>query len=140
MKDIQPLLVQITQWTSTREDIAGLLLVGSYARGAATDESDVDFVLLTHQSDPYLDYNGWLSAFGHPVKIEPEDWGMVQSRRVFYDNGLEVEFGITIPAWAAVDPVDAGTRRVIADGAQILADREGRLAVLLRAVNTKSTG
>ncbi|MER8119845.1 nucleotidyltransferase domain-containing protein [Streptomyces sp. NPDC094031] len=34
--------------------MVGLLLVGSYARGAARPDSDVDVVLLTADQPPYL--------------------------------------------------------------------------------------
>ncbi|MFJ6663069.1 nucleotidyltransferase domain-containing protein [Streptomyces sp. NPDC091383] len=38
----------------TREDVVGLLLVGSCARGAERPDSDVDVVLLTAGPAPYL--------------------------------------------------------------------------------------
>ena len=63
---------------------------------------------------------------------------MVQSQRVFYAD-MEVEFGITTPAWAHIDPVDAGTARVVRDGAQIIHDPAGMLARLLNTVNDQRT-
>jgi aminoglycoside 6-adenylyltransferase len=57
---------------------------------------------------------------------------MVTSLRVYYTEGLEVEFGMTTLAWAAV-PVDPGTRHVVAHGMRILWDREGLLARLQEA-------
>jgi hypothetical protein len=49
------------------------------------------------------------------------------------EGGLEVEVGLTEPAWAATDPVDPGTRRVVTDGMRILRDPDGRLAALAAA-------
>ena len=52
---------------------------------------------------------------------------MVTSLRVFYQDGLEVEFGIITAEWAALPP-DNGNARVIAGGMQILVDKAGLLA------------
>jgi UTP:GlnB (protein PII) uridylyltransferase len=45
--EIESVIDRVTRWASGRSDVAGLLLVGSCARGAARPSSDVDFVLLT---------------------------------------------------------------------------------------------
>jgi hypothetical protein len=39
-----------------------------------------------------------------------------------YQNGVEVEYGITTPDWAAI-PLDAGTREVISGGMIVLFER-----------------
>ena len=44
------------------------------------------------------------------------------SLRVWYRDGLEVEFGLTDESWAA-SPLDAGTRSVILDGIVVLFER-----------------
>ena len=44
------------------------------------------------------------------------------SIRVWYSDGLEVEYGITDERWTAV-PLDEGSRQVIADGMQVLFER-----------------
>jgi hypothetical protein len=58
--------------------------------------------------------------------------------RVWYGDGLEVEFSLTDPGWASLPP-DPGTQEVVSDGAQILFDREGTLAMLLASI-TPNTG
>jgi len=47
--------------------------------------------------------------------------------------GLEIEFGIAYPAWAALTPVDAGTRDVVTDGLQPLYDPTLLLAEVVAA-------
>ena len=42
--------------------------------------------------------------------------------RVYYESGLEVEYGLSSSEWAD-PPIDADTGRVIADGMRILLDR-----------------
>ena len=44
------------------------------------------------------------------------------SIRVWYEDGLEVEYGIANEVWAA-EPLDKGTQQVIADGMGILFER-----------------
>lgn len=81
--------------------MTGVFLVGSHARGIAASESDVDLVVLTTEPKRYLDDFTWVSAFGDFKSIRHEDWGMVQSIRVFYEDGHEIEYGITTPALAS---------------------------------------
>jgi uncharacterized protein len=134
MHDIHPFLDQLQQWLAQQPAIMAVLLVGSHARGSARPDSDIDLVMIAQDPAAYLQDQAWLPTFGPVIQAEIEDWGLLQSIRVFYANGPEVEFGLTPPQWAATDPVDAGTQEVVADGARILLDRQGLLAALLHAV------
>ena len=49
-------------------------------------------------------------------------------------SGLEVELDVGTPAWASVDPVDPGTRKVVSDGMRVLHDPDGLPAGLVEAV------
>ncbi|MBI5300706.1 MAG: nucleotidyltransferase domain-containing protein [Chloroflexi bacterium] len=120
------LLSHLTTWAEQQPDITGVLLVGSYARGTARPDSDVDLVVLTTQPQRYLNSISFAEQFGAISKWQKEAWGKVTSIRVWYRDGLEIEFGITQPAWAK-HPLDAGTRQVISDGMQIVFDRVGSL-------------
>ena len=133
LPDIGWLLDALRSWGSGREDIAAIALVGSYARGAATPDSDVDLVILTDDPDAYLSRPGWIEQFGEPVTVADEDWGRLRSIRVVYRDELEVEFGFVLAGWASSDPVDEGTRRVASDGLRIILDRRGQLGDLARA-------
>ncbi len=53
-------------------------------------------------------------------------------------SGLEIEFGIGSPTWAATDPLDPGTKRVIRDGLHILYDPDGLLTAVQAAVRATS--
>jgi len=52
-------------------------------------------------------------------KHQAEDYGKLTSLRVWYQNGMEVEYGITTSHWAAT-PLDTETHRVISDGMIVL--------------------
>jgi predicted nucleotidyltransferase len=44
MEDINGFLEKVKKWADTQRDIKAILLAGSYARGQAHDESDIDLV------------------------------------------------------------------------------------------------
>jgi predicted nucleotidyltransferase len=119
---VDEFLTQFTAWASAQPNILGAALVGSYARGTAKETSDVDLVVLARQPEPYLQTTDWTHQFGQIQRNQTEDYGRLISLRVWYADGLEVEFGLTDESWAAV-PLDEGSRRVIADGMRVLFER-----------------
>jgi len=121
IKDIQNFLTQVTHWAKNQEDIKGIALVGSYSRGTANKDSDVDLVILAKNHKNYLSDLTWLNQFGNNYLIKKEKYGKVTSLHVQYINSHEVEFGITTSAWTKTPP-DRGTVEVIQDGIQILYD------------------
>lgn len=125
MENIQDFVNQFVSWASEQSDVQAIAVVGSYARGEARADSDIDFVILTVQPETYLQSRHWIEQFGRVEKYQIEDYGKLISLRVWYQNGLEVEYGITTPDWAAL-PLDAGTREVMRGGIIILFER-GRL-------------
>lgn len=130
---VQKLLEDVVAWATQEASVVGVALVGSHARGAARPDSDVDLVILTLDLQPYLDDTSWLERFGNVASCKTEDWGLVTSLRVLFEDDLEVEFGLTTPLWAGL-PVEAGTRRVVGDGMRILYDPKNRLGTLQRNV------
>jgi predicted nucleotidyltransferase len=108
-------------WAAGRDDILAVVLVGSQARGAATETSDVDLVLVTSHPDRYFGDIEWVRTFGTVVGQRIEHYGVLDSLRVHYADPLEVEYGVTDERWA-VDP-DPGTRAVLAAGFRVLYER-----------------
>ena len=121
-KEVNKFLNEVTQWAFARTDIQALALVGSYARNAARETSDIDLVLIALKRDRYLHNLDWIKRFGNVEKYQIEDYGLLTSVRVWYDDGREIEYGLTDENWAA-EPLDDGTRRVIEDGMRILFER-----------------
>ncbi|MHB8778169.1 MAG: nucleotidyltransferase domain-containing protein [Anaerolineales bacterium] len=132
-KQVHILLKEVTKWAESRPEILGVALVGSYARDEARADSDVDFVLLASEPQELINKPEWVNAFGLVKSCTVEDWGLVTSLRVYYRDGLEVEYGLTSSDWAG-KPIDAGARQVILDGMKILLDRVGILSRALREV------
>jgi predicted nucleotidyltransferase len=96
VEGLRDFLTGFLSWASEQPDVQGIALVGSYARGAARDDSDIDFVILTDQPHQYLEDVAWIDRFGLVEKHQTEDYGKLTSLRVWYQNGMEVEYGITI--------------------------------------------
>jgi hypothetical protein len=128
MQSVEPLLRAITAWAASRGDIVGLALVGFWARGTAGPNSDVDLVLLTPEPATFCTSSAWLNeigwaSLGVAVRSHHDaDYGVVWSRHVEFSDGGRVEFGFGYPSWAAVAPIDAGTRSVVSRGCRVLFD------------------
>jgi hypothetical protein len=123
------LIRDVQAWAGTRPEVLGVALVGSHARQAARADSDVDLVIVCESPPALLAEATWIGAFGLPLRSQREDWGRVQSLRVWYADGLEVEFGAADRNWAA-PPLEEGTRRVVRDGWIAVFDRGGAFAGL----------
>ena len=122
----------VVAWAKNAPGLMALALVGSYARGDARPDSDVDLIILLKNPEAYLRDHDWLSRFGVPDRIVEEVWGKVTSLRVCYTNGMEVEFGLTNLGWGS-DPGDEGDARVIMDGLIVLHEQEGHLSSKLNS-------
>ncbi|MGA1137484.1 MAG: hypothetical protein ACO30K_14825, partial [bacterium] len=85
--------------------------------------------LLCTEYEIYLQELGWINDFGKLTSVRLEDYGKLTSVRVFYEEGPEVEFGLTQLGWLA-QPLDAGTVGVLRDGFQIVYDRSGKYSAL----------
>jgi len=120
------LVKAVASWAENHVDIVSVALVGSHARGAARSDSDVDLVIQCASPARYLGDLTWISEFGVAKDVSVEDYGVVQSVRVFYEDGPEVEYGITSSEWATL-PLDEGTLKVLRDGVKVLLDRDGSL-------------
>lgn len=111
------------RWSTRRKDIRAVALVGSYAREAATEASDVDLVIITENPKKYLINTEWTRVFGTVIAQKVEDYGKLTSLRIWYESGLEVEYGFTTREWVKA-PLDKGTKRVIDDGMRVLFEKE----------------
>jgi uncharacterized protein len=131
----------VSGWAREQPTIQALALVGSHARGTAREDSDIDFVLLTTDPHAFQAETAWLDTFGwDSIGAQIGEWrderyGQLWSRRLLLEqNNGEIELGFALPSWADVDPLDPGTRAVIADGCRILHDPKNILSRLCAAV------
>ncbi len=106
---------ELVAWCSRRADVRAIALVGSWARDEARCDSDVDVVLLTTDPARYLETEDWALALGATV-VATRHWGVLTERRLITATGMEVDFGVVDPSWAATAPLDEGTAKVARDG------------------------
>lgn len=119
-------LIPIIQWAYTDSNIQSIGLCGSYARGHARDDSDIDLVILCKDATLLINNLDWINKFGTPLSHGVEHYGIATSIRVFYHDSYELEYTIVPESWADI-PLDPGTKQVLADGHKILVDKTGLL-------------
>lgn len=122
--DINALFKSIVVWAQNDQRIHAVVLVGSHARRNSRPDSDVDLCVLMDGREELLRSPSFFSRFGAMKRYKLEDWSACQSVRVWYQNGLEVEFGLVKPDWIK-RPLDPGTMRVLQSGCKVLADKHG---------------
>jgi DNA polymerase/3'-5' exonuclease PolX len=129
-REIQDLLELARALAEARSDVRAVALVGSWARGKPKMDSDVDLVVLTDDPAAYIESEDWIGGLGGVSVSRTRRWGVATERRLITAEGLEIDVGIVTPDWAATDPVDEGTRRVVEDGMVAIYDPDGLLAAL----------
>jgi uncharacterized protein len=139
---IKLILEEVARWATFRAEVAAAALVGSWARGASRIDSDIDLMFLTNspalfrQDETWINEIQWTNIDAEIDDWEDKDYGVVWSRHVYLNDETEIEFGFGSLSWASLEPVDAGTFRVISDGCQILYDPEYLLRKLIDTVKS----
>lgn len=119
----EKLIDAVKQWAEENRKIESVIIVGSYARGTNTDTSDLDLVILTPCRDEMVENQEFTELFGKITKRQTEYYGACTSVRVWYQSGMEVEFGLVKPSWIDV-PLDPGTYQVLSDGYKVVLDKK----------------
>jgi predicted nucleotidyltransferase len=138
---LSALLTIIVRWAANSPHILAVALVGSYARGAARADSDIDLMLITSTPETFRQETQWLQQIdwehiqAHITTWKDADYGLVWSRHTQLSNGTEIELSFGPPQWAATNPIDTSTYKIVSAGCWILLDPTGLLNHLLQQVN-----
>ena len=138
--EVDRIIALITDWARQRPDISGLAMIGSWARGCARPDSDLDFVLLTDRQSEFQRDRDWPGAMAWDrAGFTLEGWedaayGAVWSRHFTLAPRAALELSFAAPSWASLDPIDPGTLRIVEQGCRILIDKNGALASLVASV------
>lgn len=141
---IDSILNQVVQWSNRQTDITAAALVGSWARGAARANSDVDLMFLTPNAVAYRASQEWMTEIAWEVlgyRIQgwkDQSYGLVWSRHIYLEGGVEIECSFGFPSWADTQPIDPGTAGVVRNGCKILYDPEDLLIKLIDRVSISS--
>ncbi len=131
--EVRGFLERARTWAGTQPDVVALGLAGSWARGEARGDSDVDLVILTLEPRRYIEDETWIRDLGGLRIVKTQAWGPMTERRFVLPSGLEVEAGIASPSWAATKPVDPELPPIVRDGFRVLYDPERMPAWLVKA-------
>ncbi|MGI9252813.1 MAG: nucleotidyltransferase family protein [Thermomicrobiales bacterium] len=118
------LLDAVLVWVEKQPDIVSAALFGSWVAGAARPDSDIDLLIVAHDSAGYFAWQDWLSDFGKPGDRVQERIAGLPALRVWYADGPETEFVFAAPAdLAASEPAKllASPLLIIHDPAGVLA-------------------
>jgi predicted nucleotidyltransferase len=136
-EDVEEVLGRVTEWAARREDVRALALVGSWARGRARVDSDIDLVLLVDEPERYSERDEWAAELGADEVSRRREWGAITEHRLVLATTIQLDLGIGPASWAATDPVDSGTYGVVRDGMRVLHDPDGVLAALKAEVRRR---
>jgi aminoglycoside 6-adenylyltransferase len=113
---------RFAEWSLTRQSIAAVIVVGSWARAEhpADEWSDLDLVAFASDAASYLHEPAWLNTFGR----HDQEW------IALYDDGSKLDV-----AWLSIDPAAAPTLQAMLDafpypnvlqrGVRVLIDKTG---------------
>jgi hypothetical protein len=96
-------------------------------------------MLLVPEPQSFRSDEHWLSEIDWAGE-RVADWhdaayGSAWSRHVELQPHGEIEFTFCAPSWAATDPIDTGTAKVVSGGCRILVDKMKLFGNLLTAVS-----
>jgi hypothetical protein len=119
----------LARWALQQDDIVAAAVFGSWARRTARMDSDFDVVVHTTHPGQYVADDGWIAAVvGQDASIvRTQEWGPSRSGVSAFHLASKSSSAWS-RSWAATDPVDPGTARVMRDGFEPLVDEDARPA------------
>ena len=133
----------IASWVKARSDLKALGLVGSWARGDARPDSDLDLLILADNPAVYRLSDDWLYHLPLPEMFRVSShkgatYGVVWSCHALLQSGAELELTFAAVDWAATDPIDASTRDIVLTGFRVIVDKDGSLRRLAKAIQNSN--
>jgi uncharacterized protein len=132
------IVAPIVSCARRHSDVLAVAVAGSWARGAARSDSDVDLILLVREPEDFRgqDWPGEIAwREGRVTQWHDADYGVAWSRHLQLSDSREIEFTFCRPSCADTDPVDSGTAEVVSGGCRVLLDKSGLFEKLLSAVS-----
>ena len=139
-RQVEALIAAVRFWVEGEDDLRALALAGSWARGDARPNSDVDLLIVANEPAARRCPEEWLpdisfAAAGFEIDdCEARTYGDVWSCHVSLHSDGEVELTFAPPAWASASSLDPGTTFVVRDAFRVIVDKDGALQRLIAAV------
>lgn len=144
--EVESLVAALESWARACDDMRGLAIIGSWARGTARPDSDLDIMLLVEAPEHFRSGTSWLleipwSDTGFAwIRFEDIDYGAAWSRHLALEPDGELELCFASPSWASAEPLDEGTASVVTGGCRIVLDRDGLFESLLEQLAARQPG
>jgi hypothetical protein len=129
------------------EGLRAMAVCGSWARGSARPDSDLDVLMLAREPQrwiaaphPWLTHMGLTEAGFTMARVRIARYGVVTSLHCELRPTALLELSVAPEDWANVNPIDPGTRRVVSDGFRVLVDKDGALRALVAAIGAATNG
>lgn len=131
------------EFAASTDRILAVGLCGSWARGTARSNSDIDLFILVEDklSIKKMDWIKELNFKKKNEKIEcfsDEAYGEVWSRHVFLESKVEIEYSFADKTWADTENLDEGTIKVVKEGFKIIYDPDLILNKLIEEIRNFS--
>jgi hypothetical protein len=113
--------------------------VGSWARGDGRPDSDLDLLIIADDPAVYRLSHDWpyhlpLPEMFRVLSYKDVAYGAVWSRHLSLQPRGELELTFGPVSWASTDPIDRGTRDIVASGFRVIVDKDGDLERLTEAI------
>ena len=124
---LNKILSLIVDYAESNDEILAIGLCGSWARGIAGPDSDIDLSIIVKDKSVFKTKN-WLNDIDFKKVQDELDfykdkvYGNVWSRHVFMKSKTEIEFSFADKSWANTECIDPGTMKVVSDGYIIIYD------------------
>ncbi len=139
LKGILDIAVEFAQ---SNPEVMTMALCGSYARGEAKPDSDIDFSIIVKDKMKFK-ATEWVEKLNlknlneRLEFFEDKEYGSVWSRHVFLESKIEIEFSFADISWADTENLDEGTKKVVTDGYKIIYDPQHILKKLVDKIRLK---
>jgi Predicted nucleotidyltransferases len=137
---LQQIIPAILEWGRLREEITGVALTGSYARGEAREDSDIDLLIFAENPKTF-GQTGWIKDINwNKINLEFRSsndgfYGNNQFIQFLFTSGLEIEFIFPDREWLNDAPLKPETIYILKKGFVILYDRGQKLKQLQQKLN-----
>jgi predicted nucleotidyltransferase len=122
-----------------REDLRGMAVCGSWARGNPRPDSDLDLLIVAQEPELLRRKQKWIRELNfsdagfHYIDHTTAKYGAVWSAHIGLEPEAALELTFAKESWASVHPIDPGTRDVVTDAFKVLIDKDGALQRLRNA-------
>jgi hypothetical protein len=133
-------LIAVIQWLVTgRDDLRGMAVCGSWARGNPRPDSDLDVLIVAQNPDSLRRDQKWIRELNFSdvgfcyLGHKTARYGVVWSAHIELEPEAKLELTFAKESWASVHPIAQGTRDVVTDAFNVLIDKDGALQRLRSA-------